>query len=59
MVTQHAFQAETNDEKLIVDIGLSILGSPANVYEQFETYIRKEYKRVPAFIYMRKRKEIL
>lgn len=59
MVTLHDALPKKNDEQLMVDIDLSILGSSAEIYAQFEVNIRKEYKRVPAFIFKRKRKEIL
>ncbi len=59
MATLHNAVPLDNDEKLIVDIDLSILGSSAKTYQLFELWIRKEYKLVPGFIYKKKRKEIL
>jgi len=49
----------TNDGKLMLDIDLSILGTAEHIYAQFEKDVRKEYKRVPSFIFKKKRKEIL
>jgi predicted metal-dependent HD superfamily phosphohydrolase len=59
MATLHDGVSETRDEKLLVDIDLAILGSPSDVYEQFEVNVRKEYQWVPSFIYRRKRTALL
>lgn len=59
MATLHNIIPTDNDEKLIVDIDLSILGRSPETYNQFESWIRKEYKLVPTLIYRKKRKEIL
>lgn len=59
MATLHNDPVTGKDQALMVDIDLSILGSPAPVYQIFEDNIRKEYKRVPAFIYRKKRIAIL
>lgn len=47
------------DGQFMLDIDLSILGTPAPIYDDFELNIRREYKRVPAFIFRKKRKAIL
>ena len=47
------------DGKLMLDIDLSILGAEEHIYAQFEKNVRKEYKRVPSFIFKKKRREIL
>ena len=59
MATLHNSKVSNNDQALLVDIDLSILGTEPNVYQQFEKDIRFEYKRVPYFLYKKKRKEIL
>lgn len=59
MATEHNVELKSSDEKLMVDIDLSILGCSAKHYEQFECNVRKEYKWVPYFLYKKKRKEIL
>lgn len=59
ILTKAHLTPETEDAKIILDIDLSILGASTKVYQQFETDIRKEYKRVPSFIFKKKRKEIL
>lgn len=59
MATQHDEKVTNNDEQLLVDIDLTILGAPEHVYDQFESNVRKEYKLVPGFIYRKKRKQLL
>jgi predicted metal-dependent HD superfamily phosphohydrolase len=59
MATMHNVEVQDNDQKLIVDIDLTILGSSPEVYDEFERNVRKEYKMVPSFIYRKKRKELL
>lgn len=59
MVTAHATSPGSIDEKLIVDIDLSVLGQDNAVYKEFSKGVRQEYRKVPAFIYRRKRKEVL
>lgn len=59
MVTKHDAPIQTQDESALVDIDLSILGADPATYDIFEKGIRKEYKLVPAFIYRKKRAEVL
>lgn len=59
MVTRHNAPTQTNDESVLVDIDLSILGADSATYEMFESGVRKEYKLVPFIIYRKKRTEIL
>lgn len=47
------------DGQYMLDIDLSILGTPPAIYDAFELNIRREYKRVPGFIFRKKRKAIL
>lgn len=47
------------DAQFMLDIDLSILGTPPDTYDEFELNIRREYKRVPGFIFRKKRKAIL
>ena len=58
MVTEHTGEVKTNDQKLMIDIDLSILGTPTNIYTQFEKDVRFEYKRVPMLLFKKKRREI-
>ncbi|MBS9780521.1 MAG: N-methyl-D-aspartate receptor NMDAR2C subunit [Moraxellaceae bacterium] len=59
MATCHNANLQDNDEQLITDIDLTILGSSEKVYQQFEQNVRKEYKLIPSFIYRKKRKQVL
>jgi len=59
IATQHSAELIEHDEKLIVDIDLSILGHSFADYEQFEIAIRKEYKWIPYSVFSKKRKDIL
>ncbi len=59
MATCHNASLKENDEKLIADIDLAILGSSETVYQQFEQAVRKEYRLIPSVIYRKKRKEVL
>ncbi len=47
MATQHQKDATNADAALVVDVDLSILGQPADVYQEFERNIRREYWWVP------------
>ncbi|HFC30742.1 MAG TPA: hypothetical protein ENJ44_06850 [Oceanospirillales bacterium] len=59
MVTLNHNNCISNDEKFMVDIDLTILGSSTDIYNQFEQNIRKEYRFVPYFLYRKKRKQVL
>lgn len=59
ILTKDHLEPVTDDGKILLDIDLSILGVESHIYEQFEINIRKEYKRVPSFMFRKKRKEIL
>lgn len=59
MVTEHPCETKNHDQRILVDIDLSILGSSPTTYSEFEKNVRFEYKRVPNFIYRKKRKAIL
>lgn len=59
MATVHDAQALSNDASLLIDIDLAILGAQPQAYGAFEKAVRKEYRLVPAFIYRKKRAEIL
>lgn len=47
LITRHTGQPATEDEKLIVDIDLSILGEEQDKFERYERQIRQEYAWVP------------
>ena len=57
--TRHAAKPRTPDGRVVVDIDLSILGEPAEVFDAYDDAIRREYAWVPGFVYRRKRAAIL
>ncbi|MBW2993111.1 N-methyl-D-aspartate receptor NMDAR2C subunit [Candidatus Woesearchaeota archaeon] len=59
LVTRHAEVHEGVDEKLMLDIDLSILGKPAEEFGRYEEAIRKEYSWVPEEGFRKGRREIL
>ena len=59
MATCHNAECIDKDTQTLVDIDLSILGAASEIYDVYERNIRKEYRRVPMFIYRKKRKELL
>lgn len=59
LLTKHPSQPHALDEKFLLDIDLSILGSREEVFMEYENNVRQEYKSVPNFLYRRGRKKIL
>ncbi len=59
MATCHHAQPESQDAGALVDIDLSILGANAVRFEEYEQQVRAEYHWVPAFLFHRKRREVL
>ncbi|MEL6822943.1 MAG: hypothetical protein AAFP70_14375, partial [Calditrichota bacterium] len=59
MITAHQTSPKSTDEKLIVDIDLSILGSAAERYDAYEKAIRKEYRLIPSRMYVSGRIKVL
>ena len=59
LITKDHSAPQTLDAKLMLDIDLSILGSPPEEYEKFEKGVREEYRRIPGFIFRPNRKKIL
>ena len=59
LATRHAALPEGQDQMLLVDIDLSILGAPRPRFEEYETQVRAEYGWVPGFLFRRKRRDIL
>ena len=47
------------DAQLLVDIDLSILGSPAECFERYDQDVRKEYAWVPGMRYQEARAQVL
>ena len=62
MATQHdapTALGSSPDAQLLVDIDLSILGSPAERFERYDQDVRKEYAWVPGFRYQEARAQVL
>jgi predicted metal-dependent HD superfamily phosphohydrolase len=59
LATRHAVLPEGEDQMLLVDIDLSILGAPRARFGEYEAQVRAEYAWVPEFIFRRKRREVL
>ncbi|HSL28205.1 MAG TPA: hypothetical protein VK900_03310 [Anaerolineales bacterium] len=59
LATRHNETVTDQDEQVMVDVDLSILGSEQDVFWQYEKHIRKEYAWVPDGIFRQKRIEIL
>ena len=47
MATRHQGKEPNGDAALVVDVDLSILGQPEDVYQEFERNVRREYWWVP------------
>lgn len=52
-------QEEQTDLALFLDIDLSVLAAPRNIFDAYETQIRNEYEFVPEPIYVQARNAIL
>lgn len=59
LATKSHGSAAALDQQYMLDIDLSILGTSPDIYMEFERNIRREYKRVPGFMFRKKRKAIL
>jgi predicted metal-dependent HD superfamily phosphohydrolase len=67
MATQHGFTQDTEpaalrsnlDAQLLIDIDLSILGSPPERFERYDRDVRKEYAWVPGLRYQQARAQVL
>lgn len=59
LATSHNGDADSGDEKLIVDIDLTVLGQSSDTYKSFSDGVRKEYRHVPSFIYRWRRQTLL
>jgi len=59
LATRHAALPIGQDQALLVDIDLSILGAPEARFDEYEAQVRAEYGWVPDFLFKRKRREIL
>jgi len=59
LVTKHDASPRTDDEKLLLDIDLSILGAPSARFAEYELQVRREYDWVPEEAYRAGRSKIL
>ncbi|HKR60470.1 MAG TPA: hypothetical protein VJS64_12110 [Pyrinomonadaceae bacterium] len=59
MATRHSAKPTGQDQMLVVDIDLSILGAPEPRFAEYEAQVRAEYRWVPEFLFRSKRKSIL
>ncbi len=61
LATRHdeAHGPVTQDERVMVDADLSILGAPLGRFEEYERQVRAEYSGVPGILFRRGRRKIL
>lgn len=59
MATRHSALPTTNDEALLVDVDLSILGADTGRFDEYERQVRAEYAWVPEATYREKRAAVL
>jgi predicted metal-dependent HD superfamily phosphohydrolase len=59
MATCHDAVPNEPDEKVLVDVDLSILGEAPDRFDEYEDQVREEYSWVPAVVFWTKRREIL
>lgn len=59
MATCHDAEPNEPDEKVLVDVDLSILGETPERFDEYEDQVREEYSWVPAVLFRAKRLEIL
>jgi len=57
--TSHTKKPDVSDERLILDIDLSVLGQSEDVYAEYSDGVRHEFRRVPYYLYRKKRKSLL
>lgn len=56
---KHTVLLDHNDCRLFLDLDLSILGETWQVYEQYTTQIRQEYRHIPLPLYQKGRSQVL
>lgn len=59
LATGHSALPATDDERLLVDVDLAILGAEPGRFEAYERQVRQEYCHVPWALFREKRREIL
>ena len=58
LCTKH-HNGTSNDENLLIDFDLTILGQSEEVYHDYAVKIRKEYAKIPGIMYRKGRKKVL
>lgn len=59
MVTRHDGEPQTEDEELMSDIDLAILGAGSRRFDEYERQVRQEYAHVPTQQFRPARRKIL
>jgi predicted metal-dependent HD superfamily phosphohydrolase len=59
LATRHDALPASDDERLLVDVDLAILGADPERFDEYEAEVRQEYAWVPRPLFRRKRREIL
>ncbi|MDF1764527.1 MAG: hypothetical protein P1U57_14050 [Oleibacter sp.] len=59
LATKHSALPQGNDQQLLLDIDLAILGATPERFVEYEQQVRQEYRHVPNLIFNWKRKQIL
>ena len=58
-LTKEHLLSDDHDTNILLDLDLSILGAPPEVYTRYAENIRKEYQMYPDFMYRTGRKKVL
>ncbi len=59
LVTAHTGVPSDDDQRLLLDVDLSILGAPGSRFQQYEDQVRQEYEWVSQDVYRAARAKIL
>jgi predicted metal-dependent HD superfamily phosphohydrolase len=59
LATRHSAPPQGQDQMLVVDIDLAILGAPSARFDEYEAQIRAEYSWVPGFLFRARRHKVL
>jgi predicted metal-dependent HD superfamily phosphohydrolase len=59
LATRHAVPPQGQDQMLVVDIDLAILGAPRSRFDEYEAQIRAEYSWVPGFLFRAQGRQVL
>ena len=59
IATEHTSRPSLPDDRLLVDIDLSILGQAQELYDRYEDQIRREYSWVPRPLFRSERAKVL